>query len=805
MACAAQRLTTPAPSPRVHVENVDPLWERVIARCLERWPVARFTSAGDVARALAGAAPRRRWRLPAVLAAASLVALGVGGYVVIGARHRQPAAERPPAVTARKAIAVLGFKNLARRDDVAWLSTAFAEMLTTELGAGGELRTIPGETLARMKTDLALDDAESYAPDTLDRIRRNVGADYVVLGAYVPIGGKVRLDVRLQDAATGETVLQVADSGTDAELATLVTRTGAQLRDRLRIGPLSPSEQAIVNAALPSSPEAARDYAEGLARQRVFATPQARELLERAIALEPGFPQAHAALAEALAYQGNDARAREEAKKALDLAAKLPDDERLRVEGLYYTITADPARAVKAYQQLFARYPDSVEWGTRLASAQFSAGDDAAGGKTLDQVRRIPGIDEEPRVYFVLQQAALMRQNYGALKETSARLAATGRARGALSLVSAAKHAEAVALWFEGDIDAALASADEAREIAFTVGDRDAVAYTLSTRGWIATDKGSFAAARKQAEQALQIAGEIGSRRRIWGAEHVLAREALHTGDLAEARRHFEASKAAADEVGSKYGAALAQLGLAVTMGIAGQLKEAKPLYDKIIGGFRLFAPKHNIAYSLHYYGDLQESLGDLAAAHKAYDEALATREQIGEKLQGERVRVSIAKLDLLEGRPGDAEAQLRQVVPAFAHGGLDNDLAIAQAVLARALRAQGRDADAGAALVEAVARAEGSESIFVRMEIALARAEVLPGLGATRLPEAERLVDAAVAEATTKGYLGYAYQLRLARAQLLVASRRAAVGRAAAGELATEAGAHAYALIATRAAALAK
>jgi len=54
-------------------------------------------------------------------------------------------------VQIRPAVAVLGFKNLSGRPDEAWLSTALSEMLTTEVGAGEKLRTIPGENIALMK------------------------------------------------------------------------------------------------------------------------------------------------------------------------------------------------------------------------------------------------------------------------------------------------------------------------------------------------------------------------------------------------------------------------------------------------------------------------------------------------------------------------------------------------------------------------------------------------------------------------------------------------------------------------------
>src|SRR5262249_43902115 len=62
----------------------------------------------------------------------------------------------------RRSIAVIGFKNLSGRGDAAWLSPAMSDMLTTELAAGGQLRTISGESIARAKRDLLLSDIDSY-------------------------------------------------------------------------------------------------------------------------------------------------------------------------------------------------------------------------------------------------------------------------------------------------------------------------------------------------------------------------------------------------------------------------------------------------------------------------------------------------------------------------------------------------------------------------------------------------------------------------------------------------------------------
>jgi hypothetical protein len=73
-------------------------------------------------------------------------------------------------------------------------------MLNTELAAGGELRLVSGEDVARAKSELPLTDEDTLAKSTLQRLRVDPGADVVVLGSYTPLPGKgsnrIRLDIR---------------------------------------------------------------------------------------------------------------------------------------------------------------------------------------------------------------------------------------------------------------------------------------------------------------------------------------------------------------------------------------------------------------------------------------------------------------------------------------------------------------------------------------------------------------------------------------------------------------------------------
>lgn len=207
---------TPRP-PRSLTPGLSRRWEGVMLKCLEPEPPRRFQSAAEVKKALTGethvlSRKLRRAVLVALSTVAVLAALATLGWM--GARLRtslrKATTETSISPPNRRSIAVLGFKNATGRRDAAWVSTALSEMVTTELAAGGRLRTIPEESVARTRADLSLPEADSFAKDTLARIRADIGADLVVLGSYVAnqAGDAVRVDLRVQEPSNGEQSLR---------------------------------------------------------------------------------------------------------------------------------------------------------------------------------------------------------------------------------------------------------------------------------------------------------------------------------------------------------------------------------------------------------------------------------------------------------------------------------------------------------------------------------------------------------------------------------------------------------------------
>src|SRR5262245_10584149 len=116
LSAAVKRLKQKPEPPHLRVPGLERRLEAVILRCLERRPEDRFADAGEVAAELAGRAGgptsrTRRWTAAVLLLALAAVTAGVLGY----GRLRDKA--EPAARKARRAVAVLGFRNAAGRAD----------------------------------------------------------------------------------------------------------------------------------------------------------------------------------------------------------------------------------------------------------------------------------------------------------------------------------------------------------------------------------------------------------------------------------------------------------------------------------------------------------------------------------------------------------------------------------------------------------------------------------------------------------------------------------------------------------------
>jgi eukaryotic-like serine/threonine-protein kinase len=803
MSTMVRRLTEPASSPRVHVPSLPPAWEATILRCLERDPADRFRRAEDVARALAGESPppplprrrRRRARIAAASAAALLLASAASVLL--------PSSALPPSEhSTRRSAAILGFKNLSGSPEAAYLSTVFTEMLGMELGAGEELRILPGETVGRMKRELRISETEELAGDTLGRIRENLGSDLVLLGSYLalgkPAGGRIRLDLRIQDTRQGRTIARVSATGTEAGLLDLVTGAGAELRERLGIGRLSSSESGLLDASRPHSAEAARLYAEGLERLRFFDAQAARELLSQAVAADPSFALGHWALATAWAALGHDAEAREEAGKAVALAHGLPRQERLLVEARDREIRGEWDQAIELYRSVWELHSDSLDFGLRLAEAQLAAARAQDVLETVAMLRALPAPESgDPRIDLVEAQAAGMLTDFRRQLAAAERAIALGEARGARHLAARALLEKGGALVRLGNPQEAARCDRRAKQIFEEAGDRWGMARAINRMAAVPYDRGDYAAARRLFEESLALSRITGDRKSIGRQLGNLAETLYNLGDLAGALRLYQEAMPINRERSSSHYLADNLWGLGLVLTAQGDLAGAERMYGECLAIARVNGSQRYLALAQDGLSRILLAQADLAGAREAQAAALEVWQATGQRDMAALSRLVLAEIAAAADRMGEAEQLARQAVDKLAGLGFVRQEAGARAQLADLLLRQGRTAEAARELARAQELAEHLQSPHIRLRVELAAARGLAAAG--KSAAAAETLGRAAEEARRLGLTPLQLEARLALGLL---ERGTPEGRSRLEALRQEADARRLVLIARGAAA---
>jgi tetratricopeptide (TPR) repeat protein len=735
------------------VPELDPLWDRVLLRCLARQPSQRFASASEIVVALRSAA-----RTPGS-----------------SSEDLAPPPRVVPRLTARRAVAVLAPRDLSGRNESAWLSTALAEMLSAELALGGQLRLLSGESVERMRKDLSLPEAEGFAEDTLGRIHAWSGVELVLTGSYLRVGqgdgAVLRLGVKVQEVSTAETVAHVTATGTERGLLELVARAGSLLRDELGLGALVAGQGRGVRGALPADPAAARLYAEGLAAMRGHDAATAVEKLERMLEHEPDFAPAWSALAAAFQQLSLGTRAKEAARRAFELSFRLSGEERLLVRARHHEAQAEWTQAIEAWRLLVGRFPDNVEYGSALVSAQVAAGRTREAQETLSALRRLPGpLGEDVRLDLIAVEALNEASDFVASRRLAQEAVARARRVGQSQLAAAALVLEAYAARNLGEPALAVELLEEAERMFLAGGDRGGVARALIVRAFALKDIGRL----RSAESALLTS--LGVARELQGA--CLMAQALTSagvlscqfGELDEALLRAGEALELYQQLEQPIGTNHATLLLGMVRGQQGLLDEARGLLEQAAQvAQERFGDDYVEAWARYELGLVLMARGALAEARSQLERALTLRRARGIGPFVAESILAMARLAMEEGKLEEALAVAEQAITAQETLRMPDKEGLAHAVRAQVLLAQGELALAREDLARARMLADGCEEMLVMAEVRLTAARVVVEDGTPWEREAEaRGLQGLIECAAVTGLQGLGLEVRLVCAELL-------------------------------------
>ena len=307
-----------------------------------------------------------------------------------------------------RSVAVLPLADLSRDTLHSWFADGITEALVTDLGRIRALRVTSRSAVLQFKDTASFRD-----------MVRELHVDAVVEGGVQRSGDRVRVDVRLIDAASGYQLWADRFEENDRNRFALEDRVRRGIVAALKV-PVSASEERSLGTPPTSSPEAYDLYLRGKLGARTVTPAHlagAITLLEKAVAVDPGFAAAYAELAHAYGQKvfavtpgdsGAWARALVAAEKAVRLRPDLAEAHYARGYLLWSPAYRFPhVPAIEEFRRALALNPSLEDAHHRLGLVYLHVGflDDA-----IDEFQKALAIDPTDRLAEQRIGVALVHQ-----------------------------------------------------------------------------------------------------------------------------------------------------------------------------------------------------------------------------------------------------------------------------------------------------------------------------------------------------------------------------------------------------------
>src|SRR5438874_1634077 len=275
----------------------------------------------DVDLVAAAQQPKKRtWIFVVVIGAAVSI-----GLFLLG-RYSAGNTTASPAGITNKSIAVLPFDNLSRDPDNAYFCEGVQDEILTRLAKVADLKVISRTSTQHFKS----------APDNLPQIAKQLGVAHILEGSVQKANDQVRVNVQLINALTDAHLWADTYDRNLTDIFAVESEIAKNIAEALQ-AKITGSEKSSLAKAPTANPEAYELYLKG----RFFWNKRTGgdlrksiEYLKQAIAKDPGYALAYAALADSyglLRFYGGASPAESvvpaeaAAKKALELDDSLAE------------------------------------------------------------------------------------------------------------------------------------------------------------------------------------------------------------------------------------------------------------------------------------------------------------------------------------------------------------------------------------------------------------------------------------------------------------------------------------------------
>ena len=446
---ANKHKSEPPPIPKKLNPQISDSLNRIILRCLEKDKGKRYPSADELLADLTSvveslpitkrAVPKRKtitsrettvkFRLRNLLipAAAVIFLLTAAIFVQRFWLHKKASA----FLSAKPTVAVLYFKNSSADPTLDNWKENLPTLLVAGLSQSRYLRVLDDPILYGVLKKLNLLGAEKYTAEELKNIAAEGGATHLLSGNYFTAGGKFIINLFLIDAKTGSVIKPIQEEAPNKDA---IYDSLDVLVKKIKIG-LNIPEQLIaedtykmLGEVYTRNPQALQNYIEGVRLRQNFKQDEAIKPLERAVELDPEFAMAYLMLGLSYGDLGDYFKKYQYTNKAFELRDKLPEKDRLVVEGNLYMLREKTApKAIDVLKKAVERYPDDFQARNSLAYA-FDIIDIELQTKEIENLVSMCGENQAKslRLHWDLAGFYCAKRDYSRAQECYERIANAG-------------------------------------------------------------------------------------------------------------------------------------------------------------------------------------------------------------------------------------------------------------------------------------------------------------------------------------------------------------------------------------------
>ena len=310
------------------------------------------------------ASPLMTWRRTAMGGAWSVGVFTaiVGVWMLLRALGIGPAGSLLAAGTLKQSDPILVSDFTSPASDTG-LGTVVTEALRGELAQSSSVLVVPTSKVRQMLGRMQLDATTRLDFARAREMATREGIKAIVEGQVLAIGSSRVIQANLVATQTGEILASFKESAkSENDVVGAIDQLARHLRERvgesLRNIHATPPYERVTTGSI----EALRKFVDGQRAYDSGELQRSRALLEEAVSLDTGFAMAYRKLA--LSYlngRGQAAKGLALLQKAYDHRARLSDEERLSLEGFYFTKGPRPdiSRGIAAYETLLEMAPDN--------------------------------------------------------------------------------------------------------------------------------------------------------------------------------------------------------------------------------------------------------------------------------------------------------------------------------------------------------------------------------------------------------------------------------------------------------------